>query len=143
AANPALHTSIDRLDDIMANVETATNALSVTMRNVAPVSSQLPTLVGNVDQITANLATASEDLAALAADIQKMPLDSTVNSLCAITQNLEQITTALNSRNSSLGMLIYDPSLYNNLDNTAAHLDSILIDLKRQPKKYIPAIKVF
>ena len=60
-----------------------------------------------------------------------------------ITANLDQATEQLNSTNSSLGLLLNDPQLYHNINNSAAHIDSILIDLKKQPKRYIPSIKIF
>ena len=60
-----------------------------------------------------------------------------------ITANLDRATQQLNSTNSSLGLLLNDPELYNNLNNCAAHVDSILIDLKKKPKHYIPSIKIF
>lgn len=142
-ADPALAQAISRLNNIMANVENSTSALAVTMNNVQPASRQLPSVVKNVDQITVNLSTASADLAQLAANLKTMPLDSTINNINAITANLNNVTAALNSKDSSLGMLLYDPSLYNNLNNSASDLDSILIDLKRQPKRYIPSIKIF
>lgn len=141
--DPAIAAAIGRLDNIMANLEQASRALATTMDNVAPASRQLPSVVNNVDKLSESLATASADLAVVAANIKTMPLDSTVRNINAITRNLSEVTNALNSKESSLGMLLYDPSLYNNINNTAAHLDSIMIDLKRQPKRYIPAIKIF
>lgn len=141
--DPAIASSLVRLDKIMANVEKATGSLATTMGTVEPASRQLPSVINNIDKLSASLATASADLAQVAANIKKMPIDSTVKNINAITDNLAQVTQALNSKDSSLGLLLYDPNLYYNINNTAAHLDSIMIDLKRQPKRYIPSIKIF
>lgn len=141
--DPAIASSLGRLDKIMANVEKATVSLATTMGSVEPASRQLPSVINNIDKLSASLATASADLAQVAANIKKMPIDSTVKNINAITDNLAQVTQALNSKDSSLGLLLYDPNLYYNINNTAAHLDSIMIDLKRQPKRYIPSIKIF
>lgn len=141
--DPAIASSLGRLDKIMANVEKATGSLATTMGSVEPASRQLPSVINNIDKLSASLATASADLAQVAANIKKMPIDSTVKNINAITDNLAQVTQALNSKDSSLGLLLYDPNLYYNINNTAAHLDSIMIDLKRQPKRYIPSIKIF
>ncbi len=142
-SNPAINSSINRLDDIMANIESATRSLAVTMNSVAPASRKIPGVIDNVDKISASLAAASADLAQVAANVKTMPIDSTMKNLNTITRNLSLITGQLNSKDSSLGLLLYDPNLYYNLNNTAAHLDSIMIDLKRQPKRYIPSIKIF
>lgn len=143
AADPALLNAVKRLDVIMANLETTTNHLNKAMSTV-------PTLVGNANGTLANIKVMSEDLtkvssalAVISEDLKNMPLESTMENINNITANLDRATEQLNSTNSSLGLLLNDPVLYNNLNNSAAHVDSILIDLKRQPKRYIPSIKIF
>lgn len=141
--DPALASSVKRLDNVMANLETSTALLSKSLSSVAPATAQLPGIAGNIKTLTDNLATVSKDLNEVAAKMKTMPIDSTMNHINRITANLDEITTQLNSPNSSLGLLMRDPSLYNNINSTAAHLDSIMIDLKSHPKRYIPSIKVF
>ena len=43
----------------------------------------------------------------------------------------------LNNPDSTLGKLLHDPELYNNLSNTAASMDALLQDIKKNPKRYI------
>lgn len=140
ASDPALTSSIKRLDAIMANLESTTGVLN---RSITPLLSNANATMANVNTITGNLTQVSQALAAVSEDLKKMPLDSTMTHINTIAANLDKATAKLNSTNSSLGLLLNDPGLYNNLNNSAADLDSILIDLKRQPKKYIPSIKVF
>ncbi len=141
--DPALTNSVRRLDNVMANLESATASLSVAMKNVPSITSGASSTMGNVDELTRNLAAISADLKAVSAQLGTLPIDSTYQNIHAITQNLDAITTSLNSDESSLGLLLRDPGLYNNLNNSAAHLDSILLDMQRCPKRYIPAIKIF
>ena len=51
--------------------------------------------------------------------------------------NVKQFTEQLNSNQGSLGLLMRDPSLYNNLNSTMRSADSLLIDLKAHPKRYV------
>lgn len=139
-SNPALTKAIDRLDVVMANLETSTALLQ---RSLGPILTNASSTMSNVSEISENLTQVSAALAAVADDLKKMPLDSTMNHVNAIVANLEKASAQLNSTNSSLGLLLNDAQLYENLNNSVAHVDSILIDLKRQPKKYIPSIKVF
>lgn len=139
-SNPALTKAIDRLDVVMANLETSTALLQ---RSLGPILNNASSTMSNVSEISENLTQVSAALAAVADDLKKMPLDSTMNHVNAIVANLEKASAQLNSTNSSLGLLLNDAQLYENLNNSVAHVDSILIDLKRQPKKYIPSIKVF
>ena len=52
-------------------------------------------------------------------------------------KNVEEMTRKLNSNEGSLGLLMNDKQLYQNLNATAADADSLLIDFKAHPKRYI------
>lgn len=143
AADPALKSSVRRLDVIMANLEKSTTQLDRAMGAMPSIMNNANATMANVKEISANISQVSQALAVLSYDLKKMPLDSTLNHLNNITANLDEATEKLNSSNSSLGLLLNDPGLYNNINNSAAHIDSILIDLKKQPKRYIPSIKIF
>lgn len=140
AADPALASSVHRLNAIMANLEASTAQLNRVMPSIL---NNANAGMANVNEITANIAQVSQALAVLSDDLKNMPLDSTLSNINNITANLDEATAKLNSSNSSLGLLLNDPGLYHNLNNSAAHVDSILIDLKKQPKRYIPSIKIF
>ncbi len=143
AADPALTSSVKRLDVIMANLEKSTTQLDRAMSTMPAIMGNANTTMANVSEISANISQVSKALAVLSEDLKNMPLDSTLTHINNITAHLDEATEQLNSSNSSLGLLLNDPGLYNNLNNSAAHLDSILIDLKKQPKRYIPSIKIF
>lgn len=141
--DPALVSSVHHLDAVMANLDATTRQLNAAMNTVPAIVANANTTMANVKEISANLNQLSGVLAALSDDLKGMPLDSTMRNINNITANLDRATEQLNSTNSSLGLLLNDPNLYNNINNTAAHLDSIMIDLKKQPKRYIPSIKIF
>ena len=143
AGDPSLLMAVKRLDVIMANLETSTALLNKSMTGVPALVGSADVTLGNVQRISENLSQVSAALAVVAEDLKSMPLDSTMRHINTITANLETATEKLNSTNSSLGLLLNDPGLYNNINNSAAHLDSILIDVKKQPKRYIPPIKIF
>ena len=43
----------------------------------------------------------------------------------------------LNNEKSTLGLLMNDPQLYNNLCKVSASVDSLILDIKKNPKRYI------
>ncbi|MDE5727273.1 MAG: MlaD family protein [Duncaniella sp.] len=143
AADPALIAAIQRLDAITRHLEGTTSKLDKSMTQLPSIVSNAGSAMANINELSANLATVSKTLAEVSADLKEMELKNTMVNINRITANLDSATAQLNSTNSSLGLLLNDPGLYNNINNSAAHLDSILIDLKRQPKRYIPPIKVF
>ena len=70
-------------------------------------------------------------------EINTEDISETMDNVKATTDNLNQITAKINGKDSSLGMLLNDKGLYNHIDSTVCSLDSILIDLKANPKKYV------
>ena len=66
-----------------------------------------------------------------------LPLDSLVADLQTTTANLRALSEELNNPNSTLGKALNDPALYNNLNSTISSLDSLFIDIKKNPKRYI------
>ena len=129
-SDPALRQSVQRLDII-------TLELATLMRSVNGTVTKLPPIVRNVDSITSNVSAVTSDLGYLSGQLRNLPVDSLVNDLQAVTANLHELTDQLNNPNSTLGALTTDKALYDNLNAAAASLDSLLIDVKAHPKRYI------
>ena len=55
----------------------------------------------------------------------------------ATLSSLQQLTSALNNPTGSVGMLLNDAQLYENLNSTMRSVDSLLIDFKLHPRRYI------
>lgn len=128
--DPALPASVQRLDAITANLERTTRQLNALMATLPPV-------VSNVNHITTDLASASTDVAALTSNLNTLPIDSIADNVAALSANLRELSEQLNNPDSSLGRLTHDPQLYNNLNSAVANLDSLFVDIKRNPKRYI------
>ncbi|MDE5912823.1 MAG: MlaD family protein [Muribaculaceae bacterium] len=129
-SDPALSQSIKRLDAITANLEATTAAVSAAAR-------PLPAVVADARIITGNLQRMSGHLDSLTAALNAMPLNETMENVKVITANLSALTAELQSSDSSIGLLLHDPALYNNLNATVSSLDSLFIDIKAHPKRYL------
>jgi len=129
-ADPALAASVERLDKITATLASTLDRLDRSMRS-------LPEVMNNVNGITSNLDTVSRNLSSLSARLDRSGIDTTLSNIQDISQELKQLSAALNSNESSLGQLVHDPALYDNLNSAVASLDSLLIDVKKNPKRYI------
>lgn len=135
-ADPALAQSINRLDGITANVYGVTKGLNTT------VSRDFPPVMRNVRGITHRLDSVSFYLVDLSRTLKALPLATTVDNVNSITENLQTFSNQLNDKNSTLGRLTNDPELYDRLNRVAADVDSLIVDIKKNPKRYI-SIKVF
>lgn len=138
-SNPAINTSVSRLDGITAELARSSQQLTLLMNSL---NRSVPGIMGDVKGVTGNLYTASGDIKHLSANVRNMPLDSTIKSLNATVANLQALSAKLNNKESSLGLLLNDKALYNNANSSVMSLDSLLKDVKKNPKRYI-TIKVF
>ncbi|MFI3240464.1 MAG: MlaD family protein, partial [Bacteroidales bacterium] len=130
-ANPALNESITRLDAISKNVEETTNLLNNVMNE------NLVSTANEINEIAANLKVITENLSVVSCEVSQMPLDSTMNNVNQISENLRLTTEQLNKSTSTLGLLLNDRAMYDNLNSTIVSLDSIIVDLKNHPSKYV------
>lgn len=135
-SDSALLLSVKRLDAITANLQATTTYLNRTLATMPATMKTVDNVAGNLDSITADLAVVSEEL-------KKMPLQETMDNVNQLTANINSITGKMNEPDNSIGLLLNDRQLYDHLNGVAGGLDSILIDLKQNPKRYIPPIKVF
>lgn len=129
-SDPALINSMKRLDAITENLQITTARLSAVMASLPPITS-------DVKVMTDNLSKSTDDLTVFTSRLRDVPVDSLADNIAAITANLRELTLQLNDPNSTLGKLTHDPELYNSLNNTVSSLDSLFIDIKKNPKRYI------
>ena len=128
--DPALTASLKRLDNISTELEATMRSLHGVVNTLQPISRDIKSITGNVDSISGNLAVASESL-------RNAPIDSIMQNIEETIVNVNRLTESLNNPDSSIGRFTNDPALYDNLNAAAASLDSLLIDVKRNPKRYI------
>ncbi len=130
-ADPALSATIGRLDGISANLLSTTQGLNSTMNN------QVPRIANNTVKLTQSLDTIVGNLGQLSNQLKALPIDATMDNVNNLTSNLAQFSKQLNDKNSTLGLLTSDPALYNQLNRVSADIDSLLVDIKKNPKRYI------
>jgi phospholipid/cholesterol/gamma-HCH transport system substrate-binding protein len=125
--NPAIANSLHNVDQITAHLVTTTNELN---RLTASLNQQMPGTLTKVDGLLDNTTTLTKNLSEL--DIA-MTMAKVNNTL----QNVEQMTAKLNSNEGTIGLLMRDQELYRNVTSTMGHVDSLMIDLKQHPQRYV------
>jgi phospholipid/cholesterol/gamma-HCH transport system substrate-binding protein len=78
-----------------------------------------------------------ENTEGLTRKLNDIDVAATMSKVDQTLSNVQQMTQALNSREGTLGLLMHDPDLYNNLNATMSDADHLLIDLKANPKRYV------
>lgn len=126
-ADPALAASLHNVETITSNLTVSTRELNTLM---AGLNKQVPGMIGKANGVLDNTNRLTANLASL--DVQ-----GTLNKVNQTLESAHQFTEKLNSNQGSLGLLMNDTKLYDNLTSTMSHADSLVIDLKSHPKRYV------
>lgn len=138
ASDPALTMAIQRLDGITANLAgMSANANAISRNLNSTIQRDVPPLMANARHAVTRIDSISANLYTLSAQLKTLPLNSTMENVNAISENLNKFSKQLNDPNSTLGMLTTDPELYNKLNRVTADIDSLIVDIKKNPKRYI------
>ena len=115
---------------IQAMLTTQSGAISQTMSNVNSFTKNLSENNEKVNKTMGNLEKTTENFA-------NADIDGIVNSLKKMTNNLNDILDKVNSNDGTVGLLLNDKTLYNNLNTTIRSANILMDDLKVHPKRYI------
>ena len=126
-ADPALANSLHNVDKITSDLTVTTRQLNTLMTNV---NKRMPSMMDKADATLANTEK-------LTADLSQIDVQATMAKVNATLDNVHELTESLSNKEGTIGLLMRDPSLYWNLSNTMRDADSLLIDLKAHPKRYV------
>lgn len=126
-ANPAIANSINNMETITAELTETSRQCNVMMRGL---NKNIPALMAKTNRVMDNAETFTGKL-------NELDVASTMSKVDATLCNVEQMTAKLNSNEGTIGLLMRDASLYWNLSNTMRDVDSLMIDLKAHPKRYV------
>ncbi|HEX5151993.1 MAG TPA: MlaD family protein [Parafilimonas sp.] len=136
-----LRSVISNLNDATGHITTSTislekllnvqtGALAQSLANINDFTGNLAKNNSKIDSTLTYLQTTTRNLSA--ADI-----DGLINGFKRSADSLSSIINRINSTDGSLGALINDKALYNNLNNITRSLNVLLDDLRVHPKRYV------
>ncbi|WP_421943578.1 MlaD family protein [Pedobacter sp.] len=137
------------------NVDKSFSSIAGTLASLETTSKKVDGLVGsesarieaifkNVEGITANLNNNNKKISDILTNINtvtdkfaaanfKQTLDNANNAIA----DLQSVISGIKDGKGSLGLLLNDDKMYNNLNNASKNLDELMIDLKANPKRYV------
>ena len=158
ALMPTIMDMLPKLDSIVTNMArlSADPALAQTLRNTAEItnnlrrtSAKLDAMVGrDLPQMMQNLNKTSSNVERLSNNLAAINLQETMNEVNASLAEVRQfsaninamtndLNSKLNSQDNTFGLLLNDRKLYDNLNHTVSSADSLLINVKAHPKRYV------
>ena len=128
------------LKSIFENLDVITQELSTTLnqggdldrslKNLEVFSGSLASNAENLDNVSANISTFSDSLT-------KLDINKTLTELNDVLKQSKNMLQTVNSAQGTAGKLVYDDSLYTNLNQVTISLNHLLKDLKENPNRYV------
>lgn len=122
------------LKEAIENLNKTLNSFSGVSENLnhllANNSSKLDNTFTNLDKTAANLSTLTDSLA-------QLETGKLVSDLQEMVDNMDKIVAGMNNGEGSIGKLLKDDQLYENLEGASKQLEQLLQDVKLNPKRYV------
>ncbi|WP_437921689.1 MlaD family protein [Sphingobacterium sp. LRF_L2] len=149
----AVNTALD--DEFQRDFKNSLHSISISLNNMERITSDVEGLMGsekvrlakimqNLESITNNFKNNNDkinnilaNLDNLSDDLSKTEIKATIDNANRAMKDVQEITTKINNGEGSIGLLINDENLYNNLNSASSELDGLIKDVKERPGKYI------
>lgn len=140
--------SKSNIQEAIANINKTTQMLAGSTeslnRMLEKQNGSIAKSMDNVNSITSNLAKQNEKIDATLTNIKtttdnlsQADLKGSVTSFKKSIDNLNLVINKMNSKDGSLGLLMNDKTLYNNLNNSVRSANILMDDLRAHPKRYL------
>jgi phospholipid/cholesterol/gamma-HCH transport system substrate-binding protein len=129
----ALHSirvSANNLELLTAALKTETGEISSILKSSNSFAKNLASNNDTINRILANASSVSRQLS-------NAPIEKTLADLQATSKEFRGIAEKVNSSQGTLGLLINNKDVYNNLNSSIRSLDSLEKDIKAHPGRYI------
>ena len=143
--NPNFQKNVDRSFTSIANTLQTLEGVTKKIDNlVGSQSSHINGILGNAETVSANLKTSATDLNGITANFHKVSDDvangnikNTLENANKAIAELQATINKINTNNGTLGLLLNDDKMYNHLNKASADLDSLFVDVKAHPWRYV------
>jgi len=123
------------------NLKNSISNLSKTIEGINSVVDNTNSILlnnkGNIDKTLTNLNKVSTDFSKISDSLSKANITKVVTNLEKTLSNVDKIMNDLQSGKGSLGKMVKDDALYNNLEKTSKELELLLQDLRLNPTRYV------
>lgn len=135
----------DHLYHALANVDEVSRDLTNVSKDAKHLmANDVPRLMHSAQGTVDNLHGSANDINRFTRQLDRVNLpatiarvDTTLHRVDGAAYQIEGLVTDIRSTDGTIGSLIYSRDLYNNLDSTVVSADSLLRDLKANPKRYV------
>ena len=147
---PKITALIPRLDSILLSINTLTNDSSLvrSLHNAESLTAnanrtikQISSLTAPASNLISKLNSVSSDLDSITKQLSQatnaVDLKVLVEQLDETIKNLNKVSSELNSKEGTAGLLLSDPTLYENLNKVCTDAETLINDIREHPSHYI------
>ncbi len=125
--------------ELKDNINKSVDNLASSMDNIKDISSDLKLLVdsenGKLTMVVNNLETMTNNFTAVGDSLKNIDYNRVINTLEECATEFNTLIRNINEGQGSAGLLINEDSLYNNINQTIESLQSLIEEIKANPKK--------
>ncbi len=136
-----INKSIEQISLTMQNLEQISRDLSGVVseqkHNLSSSVVSIKELTDNLNKDSKALGNILNNFSTISDSISPSELKSTLNHINQAVAGLDTVLSNINDAKGSLGLLVKDSTLYNSLTESSTNLNQLLVDLKRNPHRYL------
>lgn len=134
-------TNKEYLTKILANIAIMSqhlNEMAATNKSsVKATMVNLKNMTGNLSLLTEKFKPITENLHQMSDSLKKIKLGELTNQLTATVKSLNKTVSAFSDSTGTLGSLLYDKKLYNNLNEMTEDVSFLVADMQANPHRYL------
>ncbi|MCT4630088.1 MlaD family protein [Winogradskyella sp.] len=137
-----LMTSLNALvvDESNVGLKSTIAELNATLKSFKTLSNSVQGVIKENDNkiatILNNFNVTSENLSKLSNDLKDIELAKTITKFDESLTSINTLLASVNSNDGTIGKLINDDALYNNLEAASKEMEELLLDIKLHPARY-------
>jgi phospholipid/cholesterol/gamma-HCH transport system substrate-binding protein len=143
--NPNFQKNVDKSFNSIASTLASLEATSKKVDNlVGSEGSRISSILSNFESISNNLKQNNQkingilnNIGTITDQVAAANFKQTIDNANKAVTDLQGIVTKVNNGQGTLGLLVNDTKMYDNLNNASKNLDNLIIDLKENPKRYV------
>lgn len=138
----SLNYTVENLNKLIDTYSVTGTSLNAKINDLGKTLKNLEGFTGMLDGKSESLGNSLSNVETLTNNLKDIEVKQTLANLEEATEKLNSALAAINSKDNTVGALLNDKGLYNNLDKAVVNLDILLRDVKANPGRYV-TIQVF
>jgi phospholipid/cholesterol/gamma-HCH transport system substrate-binding protein len=143
--NPKFQANVDRS---FASIANSLQTLEGTTKKIDAIvgaqSGHINSIMANADIASSNLKNSTASLTGISTNFEKVSTDlansnikGTLDNANKAVADLQATMAKINSTQGSLGLLLNDTKMYDNLNSASGNLNNLFLDIKAHPSRYV------